>query len=108
MVGGQLGGARTNRRPYLLEWVCTDYAFDDRGPVAPPGKGWPPGTAPIPHFPGIGANHRGPFRRFHVPTSRDLHSKRVATDADYWISWLERLVAREEALLRSETPVSAT
>jgi hypothetical protein len=21
----------------------------------------------------------------------DLHSKRVATDADYWISWLERL-----------------
>jgi hypothetical protein len=44
----------------------------------------------------------------------DLHSKRVATDADYWISWLERLVEirreieREEVLLRSETPVSAT
>jgi hypothetical protein len=44
----------------------------------------------------------------------DFHSKRVATDADYWISWLERLVEirreieREEVLLRSETPVSAT
>jgi hypothetical protein len=42
----------------------------------------------------------------------DPHSKRVATDADYWISWLERLaeIRREsdrEALVRAEIKVSA-
>jgi hypothetical protein len=45
--------------------------------------------------------------------SEDLHSKRVAIDADYWVSWLERLaeIRREserEALVRAETPVSAS
>ncbi len=39
----------------------------------------------------------------------DLHSKRVATDAEYWASWLERLaeIRREserEARVRTETP----
>jgi hypothetical protein len=49
----------------------------------------------------------------HQEPAEDLHSKRVATDADYWMSWLERLaeIRREgerEALLPSETPVSTT
>jgi hypothetical protein len=51
--------------------------------------------------------------RYREELPEDLHSKRLATDADYWMSWLERLaeIRREsdrEALLPSETPVSAT
>jgi hypothetical protein len=49
----------------------------------------------------------------HQELPEDLHSKRVATDGDYWMSWLERLaeIRREsdrDALLPRETPVSAT
>ena len=38
----------------------------------------------------------------------DLHSKRLATDADYWVNWLERLaeIRREgerDARVRAET-----
>jgi hypothetical protein len=49
----------------------------------------------------------------HQEPAEDLHSQRVATDADHWMSWLERLaeIRREserEALLPSETPVSGT
>ena len=43
----------------------------------------------------------------------DLHTKRLAVDADYWVSWLESLaeIRREserEALVRAETPLSAS
>jgi hypothetical protein len=38
-----------------------------------PAKGWPPGTAPIPHFPGVGAtSYRSPHARptLHLPRAR--------------------------------------
>jgi hypothetical protein len=43
---------------------------------------------------------------------KDLHSKRVAADADYWMSWLERLAeirreSEQETRVRAETPVFA-
>jgi hypothetical protein len=65
--------------------------------------------------PGLGPpieTHPGAFMAHQEP-AEDLHSKRVATDADYWMSWLERLaeIRREserEALARAETPVSGS
>jgi hypothetical protein len=33
---------------------------------------------------------------------KDLHSKRVATDADHWISWLERLAEIRRASVGEE------
>ena len=45
----------------------------------------------------------------HEELPADLHSKRLATDADYWINWLERLaeILREgERPAQAETPTS--
>jgi hypothetical protein len=42
---------------------------------------------------------------------KDRHSRRIATDADYWDNWLERLAelrretARDESLSRTEMPI---
>jgi hypothetical protein len=83
-----------------------------------PAKGWLFGLAPILGFPGVGANR--PLKsapEFTMPQQeihRDCHSRRVATDADHWSKWLERLAEmrreseREEAFLRTGMPVSST